>query len=124
MRLGQHAAQHIRRASGIDQIVDHQPALAVADIGWKFDDLGFVPVRAWCRRMIADEETVSIMRISSSRATIAAGTSPPRVTAINPFHGPSLMQPPCQSFGIAMQFFPTDGEIFLLANIGHRQILF
>ena len=42
----------------------------------------------WSFQSYEVTQTVSIMRISSSRATIAVGTSPPRVTAITPFHGP------------------------------------
>ena len=36
-------------------------------------------------------QTVSISRMPSSRATIAAGTSPPRVIATIEWNGPSLV---------------------------------
>src|SRR6185369_5394709 len=52
---------------------------------------GLVPAAIVARELdVRLIDTVSIKRTSSSRATMAAGTRPPRVIAMMPFHGPAV----------------------------------
>src|SRR5262245_15239820 len=68
-------------------------------------------------------QRVSMMRISSSRATTAAGTSPPRVTATIPVKGPasirrqaSALAVRCSSSQVTGKFFC--GTVFMLSFPG------
>ncbi len=64
--------------------------------------------------------TVSISRMPSSRATMAAGTSPPRVMHTSPSNGPAPGEAPGERAGVTVELVPGDGEGFLLAGIGHE----
>ena len=66
--------------------------------------------------------TVSISRTSSSRATIAAGTRPPRVIATSASNGPDAGQPPGERAGVAVELVPRDRK-GLFAGGGHGRLL-
>ena len=63
-------------------------------------------------------QTVSITRTSSSRATIAAGTRPPRVIATSASNGPDAGEPPGERAGVAVELVPGDRKGFVAA-VGH-----
>ena len=51
-------------------------------------------------------------RMPSSRETMAAGTSPPRVMQTRPWNGPEAGQPPGKRASIAVELVPGDGKGF------------
>ena len=54
---------------------------------------------------------MSMIRMSSSRAMMWAGTRPPRVMATMPLEGAALGQAPGQRLGVAVQLLPGDGVV-------------
>src|SRR3989337_1140802 len=59
--------------------------------------------------------TVSIRRMSSSRATTAAGTSPPRVIATMPFHGPPSISRQASALALRCSSSHDTGKVLVIS---------
>src|SRR5882672_9446549 len=62
--------------------------------------------------------SVSISRSSSSRATTAAGTRPPRVIATMPFHGPLLASRQASALALRCSSSHDTGKVLGLVAVG------
>ena len=69
---------NLRYFASIDQVINNQHSVPVLFVRHPFQNFQFSLILV----LVEDTHTVSISLTSSSRATIAAGTRPPRVTAM------------------------------------------
>jgi hypothetical protein len=113
MRLGQQVADRLSGPPSIHEIVDDQPAAAVAAIGGLLHHCQF----ALAAVVIAgdadgiDQPQLQLPRHDGGRHQAAARHGD------DAFPRPLLDQPPGQRLGIAVQFVPGDGKV-LLAGMG------
>lgn len=120
MRFWHQFTEHLGGAAGIDEIVHHQPAAAIANNRGRLDDCGLVRLlRIVIVGSVADHTHGSISLMSSARATIAAGANPPRVTATIPFHGPSSRRRQARALASRCKFFPAHGNFRGIGGGGH-----
>jgi hypothetical protein len=108
MGLGHHLSQHDRGLAGVDEVVDDQPALALADLG---DDalegarLALVHVVVAADAGGIDQPDLELAGDDRRGDEAAAGD---RDDALP---GAAVGQPPGQRLGVAVQLLPRHGEV-------------
>ena len=115
MRLGQQGAHHARRGAGIHQIIQKQPAFAIArclgQLHYFGFALGFLLISQDGNGF--DQPAIQFARHHGGRDQPAAGDGHHAAP------GAAFKQPPSQSLRIPMQLVPGNRVIFLR----HQNIL-